>query len=229
MLGLWALPAVLALVALLFWLGSTPLRPGRVRLPWRSGAAWLGTLLMGAQSLMFYATLAWLAALYTRDGMSTGHAGLLLALFSAAQVVTAFALPALAHRRGDLRPWIGASVGLSTVGLLLVGLVPHSFPAAPWLWTALIGLGMGGTLSLTLTVLTQLAPSAPEASAYTGMAFFVGYLMAAAGPVALGRLADLTGGYRVPFLALAGFGVATTAVGIASAASARHGHDGRRG
>jgi CP family cyanate transporter-like MFS transporter len=82
---------------------------------------------------------------------------------------------------------------------------------------------MGGNLSLALVVLTHLAPSPREASAYTGMAFLVGYLVAAAGPVALGTLTDATGGYRAPFLALAVFGVATTVVGVAAAAQvARH-------
>ncbi len=77
---------------------------------------------------------------------------------------------------------------------------------------------MGGNLALALMILTQLAPTPREASAYTGMAFFVGYLMAAAGPVALGTLTDATGGYRVPFLALAVFSVATAVVGVAAAA-----------
>jgi len=133
-------------------------------------------------------------------------------------VVSAFGLPALAHRYGGLRPWISGSVALTTLALLLVALAPDAVPAAPWLWTGLIGLGMGGNLSLALVVVTQLAPSPREASAYTGMAFLVGYLMAAVGPVALGVLTDAVGGYRVPFLALALFGVATTVLGVAAAA-----------
>lgn len=225
-LGLWAIPAVAGLVV---WVVhrpvpvpvSAPDASDRVRLPWRSRAAWLGAAFMGAQSLLFYGALAWLAAAYIRLGMSPPHAGLLLALFSAAQIVTAFAMPALAHRYGDLRRWIGASVGLTAAGLFLVALAPWPFAAAPWLWVALIGLGMGGNLSLALTVLTSLAPSAREASSYTGMAFLVGYLVAAAGPVALGRLTDLTGGYEASFLALAIFGVLTIGIGISSAAPRR--------
>jgi CP family cyanate transporter-like MFS transporter len=235
-LAVWALPA---LVALAVWLlVSRPVAArvpagdaGRPRLPWRSRAAWLGTVFMGTQSLMFYGALAWLAAAYIRLGLSPARAGLLLALFTAAQMVTAFGMPALAHRTGRLAPWTAASVGATTVGLFLVALAPDAFPAAPWLWAALVGLGMGGNLSLALTILTHIAPSPREASSYTGMAFLVGYAAAAAGPVALGGLHDVTGGYTVPFLTLGVLGVATTAVGVAAARvadAAAQGAPGRR-
>ncbi len=234
-LGLWAVPAA---VAVLVWLlarrtpapaagaapapaagaAPAPAPSGRVRMPWRSPAAWLGTAFMGAQSLRFYGALAWLAAAYIDPGMTAHEAGLLLALFSATQVVSAFALPALAHRYGNLRWWTGGSVCVVALALFLVALVPDPFPAAPWLWAGLMGLGMGGNLSLALLVLTQLAPSQREASAYTGMAFLFGYLLAALGPVALGTLTDATGGYRVPFLTLAAFGVVTVGLGVAAAA-----------
>jgi CP family cyanate transporter-like MFS transporter len=246
-LGVWAVPPVIALAVWLALPRPPEPRPpeprppepstagppntagppdrGAVGLPWRSRAAWLGTAFMGAQSLLFYGTLAWLAAVYTRLGMSPAQAGLLLGLSTAMQMVTAFGLPALAHRTGDLRPWTAASVGVTSLGLFLVALVPDAFPAAPWLWAALIGLGMGGNLSLALTILTQLAPSPRAASSYAGMAFFVGYLVAAIGPVAMGRLTELTGGYRVPFLTLGALGLATLVLGVAAAG--RPGRPGR--
>jgi MFS transporter, CP family, cyanate transporter len=223
-LGLWAVPAVVAVVV---WLtvprSARAAAGGRIRLPWRSRAAWLGAAFMGAQSLLFYGALAWLAAAYIDRGMTAHEAGLLLALFSATQVVSAFGLPALVHRYGHPRRWLGASVALTASALFLVALAPDPVAAAPWLWAGLMGLGMGGNLSMALVVLTQLAPSPREASAYTGMAFLIGYLVAAAGPVALGTLTDATGGYTVPFLALAVFGVVTTVLGVAVAGQvARH-------
>jgi CP family cyanate transporter-like MFS transporter len=171
---------------------------------------------MGGQSLLFYGTLAWLAAAYTSRGYSASYAGLLLAVFSATQVITAFAIPALAHRGGDARPWIVASVGATTLGLALVAFVPDRFPSAPWTWASLLGLGMGGNLALALLVLTQNAPTPEAAPAFTGMAFFVGYLMAAAGPVAAGAVRDATGGHSAVFAALAVLGVLTLLVGVAA-------------
>jgi cyanate permease len=44
----------------------------------------------------------------------------------------------------------------------------------------------------------------------------VGYLVAAAGPVAAGALHDLTGSYVAPFLALTVVGVVTLAAGVAA-------------
>jgi MFS transporter, CP family, cyanate transporter len=218
-LALWSVPAAIALAVWLLALEPAA-RPSTVvstGFPWRSRAAWLGTLFMGGQSLLFYATLAWLAADYTSLGRSTQFAGLLLAVFSAAQLVTALAMPTLAHRGGDIRPWIGLSVGLTIAGLFLVTVAPTAFAAAPWLWAVLIGLGMGGNLALAFLVLTENAPSPQAAPAFTGMAFFVGYLMAAVGPVTFGALRDVTGSFTPVFATLTVLGVLTLLVALAAA------------
>jgi CP family cyanate transporter-like MFS transporter len=224
-LAVWALPAFLALAAWTLVVrrqGGAPVRtgPGH-RLPWRDTSAWLGTGFMAVQSLLFYGALAWLPVSTMEHGMSATDAGLLLGLFSATQVLTAFVVPALAHRYGDLRPWVVGTLATSTVGLLLVALVPYAFPAAPWLWGALLGLGMGGHFALALNTITQLAPSAAAVPAYSGMAFLFGYGVAAIGPVLLGFLAEASGGYRVPFLTLAALGACAMVLGAAAATRAR--------
>jgi CP family cyanate transporter-like MFS transporter len=99
--------------------------------------------------------------------------------------------------------------------------VPFSFPAAIWLWAALMGLGMGGHFGLALNAVTQVAPSAAAAPAYSGMAFLFGYSVAAIGPVLLGFLAEASGGYRVPFLTLTVLGVVALVLGVAAGARAR--------
>jgi CP family cyanate transporter-like MFS transporter len=217
-LSLWAVPAFVACVA---WLlaphGPAMTAPGRVSFPWRSRSAWLGTLFMGGQSLLFYATLAWLASSYTSLGRTAAFGGLLLAVFSATQLVTALAMPSLAHRTASARPWIAFSVGITTLGLALVAFAPSLFGAAPWIWASLLGLGMGGNLALALLVLTENAPTPQDAPAFTGMAFFVGYLLAAVGPVAAGALRDLTGGFTVVFATLTVLGALTLAAGVAAA------------
>jgi len=229
-LAVWALPALVALVA--WWRvarGAVGPAPSRgQRLPWRDTSAWLGTGFMAVQSLLFYGTLAWLPVSAMEHGMSATHAGLLLGLFSATQVLTAFVAPALAHRYGDLRPWVLATLAVSTVGLFLVAMVPFAFPAAPWLWGALLGLGMGGHFALALNTITQLAPSASAASAYSGMAFLFGYGVAAIGPVLLGFLAEASGGYRVPFLTLGALGFVAMVLGTAAASRARPPSHGTR-
>jgi CP family cyanate transporter-like MFS transporter len=199
---------------------SAPPEAGRAVTPWRSRAAWLGALFMGAQSLLFYSTLAWLAPRYTELGFSAGAAGALLALFSAAQIVTAFGLPWLAQRIGAVAA-TGLSVGATCLGLLLVTLAPGSstVDARPWLWAVLLGLGMGGNLALALTVIARTAPSPDRAAAYAGMALSVGYLLAAGGPVAAGALRDATGGLTAVFAGLSALGLVTLALGPAAARS----------
>ena len=228
-LAVWALPAVLGLGA---WLvvarsnGSGPtghtVPVSASASPWRDRSAWVVTAFMAVQSLLFYASLAWLPVTAIEHGMSARDAGLLLGLFTVTQVVTAFLVPALAHRGGtDLRPWIVATLGTTTTGLLLTALVPYAFTGSLWLWAALQGLGMGGHFALALNTVTQVAPSATAVPAYSGMAFFFGYSVAAIGPVLLGFLADATGGYEVPFLTLTALAVLALLLGLAAANRAR--------
>jgi CP family cyanate transporter-like MFS transporter len=212
----WGLAAAAALAA---WVpvtrrpraGAGPAAPGRPRLPWGSGVAWRVTIYMGSQSLLYYAALTWLSPLFVAAGWTAGRAGLLLGLFSFTQIFSALAVPALADRTGDHRPWIAACVGLTTVMLAAFALVPT---AAPWLWAALLGLGVGGMFALALTLLVKLASSPAAAARLSGMALLVGYLLAATGPVLAGALYDAVGNYRVPFLVLAAIGAATLAVGV---------------
>jgi CP family cyanate transporter-like MFS transporter len=166
---------------------------------------------MGSQSLLYYAALTWLSPLYLDAGWSAGRAGLLLGLFSLPQVFSALAVPALAERTGDHRPWLALCVGTATVMLAAIGLAPT---AAPWLWAALLGLGVGGMFALALALLVNVASTPAAAARLSGMALLVGYLLAATGPVLAGALYDAAGSYRVPFLTLAGIGAATLAVGV---------------
>jgi MFS transporter, CP family, cyanate transporter len=219
----WGLLAAAALVA---WVPVTrrlpaaaePPAPGRAGLPWGSGVAWRITLYMGSQSLLYYAALTWLSPLYVDAGWSASRAGLLLGLFSLTQVFSALAVPSLVDRTGDHRPWIALCVGTATAMLAAVGLVPT---AAPWLWAALLGLGVGGMFALALTLLVRQASTPAAAAQLSGMALLVGYLLAATGPVLAGAVYDAVGSYRAPFLLLAGIGCATLALGVSVRPSAR--------
>ena len=218
---------LLALAALAVWVPATrrlrtpaDAAPGPARLPWGSGVAWRVTLYMGLQSLLYYAALTWLSPLYQDAGWEAGRAGLLLGVFSFTQIFSALAVPALADRTGDHRPWVALCVGLATAMLAAIGLAPT---AAPWLWAVLLGLGVGGMFALALTLLVKLASSPAAAARLSGMALLVGYLLAATGPVLAGAVYDAVGSYRAPFLVLAGIGVATLALGVSVRPSARVG------
>jgi CP family cyanate transporter-like MFS transporter len=209
-LAAWSL---LAAVAAVFWLPltsraqSVPRPEGaheRTRLPWRSGRAWSVALFFGAESCLFFSSLTWVAPLYVDRGLDEGHAGLLLAVFALVRVPSAFLFPALADRTGDRRPWLALTLILATFGFCAAGLVPL---AAPLVWVVVLGLGVGGLFPLALTLPLDYSANAEEAGRLTAMTFFVGYVGAAVGPVAVGALRDATGGYAVPFVALAALGV----------------------
>jgi MFS transporter, CP family, cyanate transporter len=71
----------------------------------------------------------------------------------------------------------------------------------------MLGVGAGGLFPLTLTLPVDNATDEAEAGRLTAMTFFVGYMLSAIGPFAVGRLRDATGDYLVPFVALAMLGV----------------------
>jgi len=185
--------------------------PARGGLPWRSGLAWRVTLYTGLQSLLFYASLTWLSPLFQARGWSAERAGALLAVFSLTQLVATLGLPVLADRTGDRRPWIALSVSACTAGLLAVAVAPL---AAPWLVAAVIGFGTGGQFAMALTLLVDAAADPAASRRLSGMAFLVGYLLAAAGPAAVGGLYDATGGFTAAFLALTVIGLVTLALGV---------------
>src|SRR5215208_3555282 len=208
-LAAWSL---FAAVAVVFWLLLTARARSvsqpevayeRARLPWRSGRAWSVALFFGAESCLFFSSLTWLAPLYIDRGLDEGRAGLLLAVFALVRVPSAFLFPALADRSGDRRPWLVLTLILATFGFCAAGLVPLAASWAPLAWVVVLGLGVGGLFPLALTLPLDYSADADEAGRLTAMTFFVGYVVAAVGPVAVGALRDATGGYAVPFVALA--------------------------
>jgi len=208
-LAVWSL---LAVVAAVFWLPiasqarSATRREGaheQAHIPWRSGQAWSVALFFGAESCLFFSSLTWVAPLYVDQGLDEGRAGLLLAVFALVRVPSAFLFPALADRSGDRRPWLALTLILTTLGFCAMGIVPLATPWAPLAWVVVLGLGIGGLFALALTLPLDYSADADEAGRLTAMTFFVGYVVAGLGPVAVRALRDATGGYAVPFVALA--------------------------
>lgn len=199
-LGAWGLFALLAMVG---WIPQLR-RVGRPSVPGtrvgglaRQPLAWQVTAYMGLQSLGFYATTAWLPAVFVDRGYPAATAGLLVAIMSITGILGGMTAPVLATRFADQRALtlvvtVAAAVGL---GLLLV-------PGVELPGTLVLGLAQGGALGLALTFMAMRAPDAPHAAQLSGMAQCVGYAMAASGPFAVGALHDLTGGWTVPLVVL---------------------------
>ena len=228
-LAVWAVPAVLALAA---WAPvvrrvERPAAAPRARLPWRDGFARLAAAHQSAASLLVYGWMTWLAPYVTSRGWSPGDAGLVLAVWAAAQVPGALVIPALAERTGRWRFWSGvalASTAVGTLGLLLAPLPPL---VGPWLWAVLVGVGSGAGFPLGLAVVAWRTPDAAASAATSGMALGVGYTVAGLGPLVMGLFIDVTGGYAAAIgVLLAGLVLQAGAIlriGDATPASTRTG------
>jgi CP family cyanate transporter-like MFS transporter len=224
-LAVWAVPAVLALGA---WLPvarrvERPAPTARVGLPWRDRFARLAAAHQSAASLLVYGWMTWLAPYLTSRGWSPRDAGMVLAVWAAAQVPGALAIPALAERSGRWRFWSCvalASTAVGTLGLLLAPLPPV---VGPWGWAVLVGIGSGAGFPLGLSVVAWRTPDAAASAATSGMALGVGYTVAGIGPFAMGLLIDLTAGYA------AAIGVLVVGAAVQATAIIRIGDAAREG
>ena len=202
-LGVWAGMAVIAMAVMLPRVRARKPLPlaadtaaGREprRSPWTAALAWQVTIFMGLQSVPFFVFVAWLPSILHERGISAGTAGWYLFLFQIVSVLGNLGTATLAHRFNDQR-LIGLAGGvlcfLTYTGLLLV-------PQLALLWTVTGGLGCGSTIVLALSLFSLRTRNHSQAAALSGMAQSVGYLLAAAGPVAFGWLHDLTGSWSIP-------------------------------
>jgi MFS transporter, CP family, cyanate transporter len=194
-------------------LEPTPFRAGTglpvARSVWRSPLAWAVTVVMGTQSLSFYATNAWLPEIFVGLGRTAEAGGWLLALGNMVGIAGAFVTPVLAGRMQRQRGIGVLLVVLVAGGLLGLVLAPAWGP----LWVVLIGLGQGGGISLVLTLMALRARDAEQTSELSGMAQSAGYVLAAFGPLGVGLAHDASGSWTLPLLLLVGVaavqGVAT--------------------
>ena len=204
-LGLWVVPAVAAAA---LWLPQVRYHTRPERIPraavagvHRHALAWQVGMFMGLQSLSYYATLSWLPTLFRDRGVSAAAAGGLLALMNLGNAVTAMAAPAIAHRVKDQRLIIAVTVLAMAAGLLGSLYAPTGSAVA---WALLLGFGQGSSLGLAIFFTMARAPDPVIAASLSGFAQSAGYLIAAAGPLAVGFLHTATGGWTVPVLALIG-------------------------
>ncbi|MGI9047873.1 MAG: CynX/NimT family MFS transporter [Rubrobacteraceae bacterium] len=209
-LGVWAILALAAAVVWLFLMradgpmGSPAPRGASYEERsygglWKSPLAWQVTLFMGLQSVVFYASIAWLPEILQSDGLSAAQAGWMVSLMQFVGIPAALFAPILAGRLPSQRGLLVAAALLSGAGIL--GLL-FSGGTATALWVSLLGLGQGASISLALILFALRTTDATEAAALSGMAQSGGYLLAATGPFLFGVLHDLTQSWSLPLALL---------------------------
>jgi CP family cyanate transporter-like MFS transporter len=209
-LAVWGIPA---LIAALVWIpvavrGRTPPAdaPGRTLAAtvWRSRLAWWVAAYMACQSLTFYSLNAWLPTLLQDHGVSATTAGGMLAVFNFTGIAAALTVPSWATRLPSQRPATALTAAGFLVGLGGLLVAPR---AGAWAWMVILGGAQGAGISLGLTLFVLRTRSAPMSAELSGMAQTVGYLVASLGPLTVGVLHGLEGGWTaglVELLAVAG-------------------------
>ncbi|GAA1629995.1 MFS transporter [Actinoplanes couchii] len=219
-LGVWGL---LALAVAAAWAPRArnapehePVRTSSDVAVWRQPRAWLITAFMGLQSTTFYVLVTWLPTIEIANGVSERTAGLHLFLYQGLGIVGGLAIPLILN----VRPRLGAIISSLPVVVAVLGLLLA--PGLAILWALIAGLGQGAGLVTALTLISLGGRTAAETTRLSGMAQSLGYLFAAAGPVAAGVLAERTGGWRSTLVMVLGLGLVQVAAGAAAARSRAH-------
>lgn len=149
--------------------------------------AWLLAMFMGLQSLIFYSFNTWLPAIYVDQGASLASAGFMLSVFQLVGIPAALLLTWILNQRVILGIILTGYLG-GMLGILLKG---------PGLWVSAVLLGFTSALIFTFAmVLITSSSTQPQIIAVrSGFAQFIGYLIAAVGPLMFGQLHFLTGGW----------------------------------
>lgn len=212
-----SLPALLVVAAVLAWLfhrfrmGSgdyqTAAAPvsdvGDTEISWwhawvKPGAWWLA-LFFGMQSLLFYSASTWTPDQLTQTGglsqVATGNA---LTIFHLLGIVGTLLVPYLIRRVGSAQR-LAVAIAMGWI-VYFAGL--FVLPQAWLLWAVVGGLVQGAGIGLSMTLIAS-RPADPQVGRHvSGMVQCVAYSFAALGPLAVGGLAGLTGGWLAPTAAM---------------------------
>lgn len=203
-LAVWVVTAGIAAVP---WLGlarrdrSASVRRGGgdgVAAVARTRIGWVIALFFGVQSVHAYAVYGWLPTIYVDAGLTAAQGGLMLGIMTAVGIPLSFWIPrhvASTPHPGRLMASLVTAGVIGFTGLLLI---PTTLP---WLWAILISVEIS-SFPAYLTLLGLRGGSPEATAALSGFSQAVGYFMAAVGPMAMGVLSTLTGGWTVPLLAM---------------------------
>lgn len=208
-LGVWAALAAVAAIPWLVLLRSEPERDtgsrdrGIATLV-RSRLAWMVAIYFGTQSMIAYIMFGWLATILTDGGYTASQAGLILGVFTALNIPVSILVPTIAARFRDQRPVVVGLVAFYSVGFLGLWFAPAS---TALVWVVFVAVGMGSfPLALMMLGLRTRTPESTAALSAFGQS--AGYLIAGAGPLLVGVIYQMTGGWALTYVLI--FGVLAT-------------------
>lgn len=196
-LAVWAVPAAVVLIVWAPHALRATVVPRHSRRTvsglTRDPLAWQVTLFMGLQSALAYCVLGWMAPILRGRGLDGIDAGFMLSMSVMVQVATCLLMPPLAVRFRDQRLINALLALLASLSLIMLLFAPVS---TLWFWALLQGIGQGGLFAMAMTVIVLRSSDSHVAAHLSGMAQGVGYVLAAVGPLLVGVLHSLSGGYE---------------------------------
>ncbi len=206
-LGGWSLLGLFALAIWVFLrlrLGSShhqiaaaPLASESNLSMWRTAFAWQIAVFMGLQSLLFYTVASFLPSIYISKGLSAVTAGQMGSVFQFMAPLSILSLTWLVNRGRPIQALAVLAAVLNVIGVL--GLSYLSVDLA-WLWAALMGIGCSAIFTLSMMLFSLRTYTTNQSSELSGMAQFVGYLLAFFGPLGTGWLHEATDSWDLPLL-----------------------------
>ncbi|MFD5827304.1 CynX/NimT family MFS transporter [Lentzea sp. NPDC060358] len=206
-LGMWAVNSVVALVPWIVVLARNPRttatvesRPSAVVTGlWRSRVAVSVTVLFSTSTICTYAAFAWLPEILGDIAGSTPtEAGVLLAVTGLISVPGALVVPLVVARVRNVGRLIAVGTACFVLGYLGLLLAPATLTLV---WVLLIGSG-SILFPICLVLINDRTRTHGGTVALSGFAQGIAYALGALGPLLVGLLRDVSGGWTLPLLFL---------------------------
>jgi len=216
-LSFWAIFMVIALV---FWIPQLS-RPkagmhvgeGKAKNVWKSKLAWQVTIFMGCQSVMYFTLTAWLPDMLVARGWSPVEAGAVSSIMQLISLIGSYFVPSILiklKKQSGVILVVGIGYTIGFLGLLLES------ELTTYLSLAIIGLGMGASLSIAYTLISLRTSEDQTTAKLSAMVQSSGYYLAALGPILFGVSLDLFGSWNILIWFLIFFSILFTGFGMAA-------------
>ena len=204
-LAVWG---VMAIITILIWLPqlfvnkssiqSTPtiVVESKTKSVWTNKIAWMVTLFMGIQSLLFYSLVAWLPTIVISKGMSESFASNMALMYQLLAIPITLLIPILCDKFKNQSLLVLINCTIYLVGMIMFLFAKEIYSIV--IAIILLSFAMGGSISLSISFISLRSENAFVASNLSGMSQSAGYLLAAVGPSLMGAIFDFTYTWTLP-------------------------------